>query len=243
MEKQWFETWFDSPYYHLLYKNRDNSEAAKFMDELISFLNADPGAYFIDLACGKGRHSVHLHKKGFKVTGLDFSSNNVSYAQMSSDDSLNFFRHDMRESFPVSEADYIVNLFTSFGYFESDHEHVQTIRNINAALRNKGIFVIDYLNSSWVLDALRVHETKSVDNIVFNIRKELTDGFIVKTIEFVYNGSSKSFQEKVRAFSEEDLVSMLTSNGFTIENVFGNYSLDPFDRENSERLIIIARKC
>ncbi|MFB6258319.1 MAG: cyclopropane-fatty-acyl-phospholipid synthase family protein, partial [Flavobacteriales bacterium] len=70
-EKGWYETWFDSPYYHILYKDRDEEEAAFFVDRLMERLRAEKGDRILDLACGKGRHAVQLHRKGFDVTGVD----------------------------------------------------------------------------------------------------------------------------------------------------------------------------
>ena len=83
MDKQWFETWFESPYYALLYKDRDVQEAKDFIDQLLTYLKPDSNANFLDLACGKGRHSIHLNQKGFQVCGLDYSKNNIAEAHKS----------------------------------------------------------------------------------------------------------------------------------------------------------------
>ena len=76
----WFKDWFNSPYYHLLYANRDNKEAAEFIDKLIDHLKPAPGATMLDVACGKGRHSIHLAEKGFDVTGIDLSEESIAEA-------------------------------------------------------------------------------------------------------------------------------------------------------------------
>ena len=57
----WFATWFDSPYYHILYKERNYREAQVFMDNLTHYLNLPEGATVLDLACGKGRHAIYLN--------------------------------------------------------------------------------------------------------------------------------------------------------------------------------------
>ncbi|MGZ4035978.1 MAG: class I SAM-dependent methyltransferase, partial [Bacteroidia bacterium] len=96
---KWFEGWFDSPYYHLLYKNRDYSEAELFIDNLLSFLKPEQGARFLDIGCGKGRHSIYLNKKGFDVTGIDLAENSISCAKQSENEHLHFYVHDMRKIF------------------------------------------------------------------------------------------------------------------------------------------------
>lgn len=73
----WFTSWFDTPFYHILYKDRDDTEAQHFMDKLTGYLNIPEGGSILDLACGKGRHSIYLNSLGFDVTGADLSENSI----------------------------------------------------------------------------------------------------------------------------------------------------------------------
>ena len=59
----WFSEWFDSSYYHILYKDRDLKEAELFIDNLTTYLNLPKGARIADIPCGKGRHCIYLNKK------------------------------------------------------------------------------------------------------------------------------------------------------------------------------------
>src|SRR6185295_20361703 len=93
--KEWFESWFDSPYYHILYKERNEKEAQLFLDNIISFLKPSPGARILDVACGKGRHAIYLNKKGFDVTGFDLSHESVQYDLQFQNEKLSFYLHDM----------------------------------------------------------------------------------------------------------------------------------------------------
>src|SRR5687768_8108297 len=77
--KEWYETWFDSPYYHILYSHRDNLEASNFLNNLISFVKPSRGARILDVACGKGRHSIYLNDQGFDVTGFDLSEQSIEH--------------------------------------------------------------------------------------------------------------------------------------------------------------------
>ena len=80
-KKEWFATWFETDYYHTLYKYRDKAEAEHFIEHLIEELNAEKGSKVLDLACGKGRHSITLHELGMDVLGADLSSNSIGMAQ------------------------------------------------------------------------------------------------------------------------------------------------------------------
>ena len=120
IDSNWFETWFDSPYYHILYQNRNEKEASIFIDGLIQYLQPKTNQRFLDLACGKGRHALQISEKGFATMGVDLSANSIEFAQQFESKLLHFAVHDMREVIPAAEFDYILNLFTSFGYFEDN---------------------------------------------------------------------------------------------------------------------------
>src|SRR5215510_7768386 len=95
-QSPWFASWFDSPHYHKLYANRDDSEAAAFIDALLEYLKPGKGCHALDLGCGAGRHSRHLASKGFLVTGMDLSASSIGEARKSRRAGLRFLRHDMR---------------------------------------------------------------------------------------------------------------------------------------------------
>src|SRR5690606_8758177 len=116
-EHEWFKDWFNSPYYHLLYNHRDENEAIFFLDNLIAKLQPKPDARILDLACGRGRHAVYLRTKGFDVTGVDLSPENIRLAATTAGERLHFYVHDMRYLLLSNYFDLVLNLFTSFGYF------------------------------------------------------------------------------------------------------------------------------
>ena len=84
MTKEWFETWFDTRYYHTLYGHRDENEARQFIDALLSFLKPSEDARFLDVACGKGRHAKQINTSGFDLTGIDLSVNSIALANRAS---------------------------------------------------------------------------------------------------------------------------------------------------------------
>ena len=109
-QTDWFSSWFNTPYYHILYKDRDDTDAKLFMQNITSFLKLSKSAHVLDLACGKGRHSVFLNALGYHVIGVDLSENNINAAQKFSNKSLQFRVHDMRD--PLNNKyDAIFNLF------------------------------------------------------------------------------------------------------------------------------------
>jgi cyclopropane fatty-acyl-phospholipid synthase-like methyltransferase len=239
---KWFEDWFDSKYYHILYQNRDEAEAQRFVENLMNKLSLPQGSRILDLACGAGRHSIHLNELGYDVIGLDLSEESINQARKFENETLEFYVHDMRELYWDNYFDAVLNLFTSFGYFESDEEHQKTIDSVASALKRDGIFVLDFMNAEKVKANLVLEEKKTLDDITFHILRRQQEGKIIKRIDFSDGDENFTFEEKVRAFNLEELESMMDNSDLKVEEVFGNYDLAPFDEESSDRLIILARK-
>lgn len=238
----WYEDWFDSEYYHKLYKNRDAREAQFFLDNLLTLLQLPASAQLLDLACGKGRHSIYLSKKNFSVTGIDLSENSIHEACKSATEKLFFYRHDMRLPFRINFYDAVFNLFTSFGYFENEKDNDKVLRSTALALKKNGIFVLDFINAEKAIREIKKSEIKISDGVRFEIKRSFENGFIVKKIIFSDAYKTYHFMEKVRAFHLSDFEKLFQKNGLKIEHVYGDYSLRPFDEKNSDRLIIIAKK-
>ena len=239
--KNWFVSWFDTPYYHILYKDRNYREAQIFMDNLTHYLNLPEKAKVLDLACGKGRHSIYLNQLGFNVLGVDLSENSIEEAKKNTNDSLHFQVHDMRE--PLEEKyDAIFNLFTSFGYFENENDNQKTLISIKESLSDYGFAVIDFMNVNQVIENLVENEIKIVDEIEFKIKRFVSqDNFIIKEISFEDKGEKFHFTEKVKAFTLEDFQIMMNNAGIFLLDTFGDYKLKKFHKKDSERLIMIFK--
>lgn len=239
---EWFAEWFDSPYYHILYNHRDEEEATFFIDNLIAYLNPTPGATMLDLACGRGRHAVHLFKKGFDVTAVDLAPSNIEYANQSAAEGLQFMVHDMRNLLSANTFEYVFNLFTSFGYFDHMHENLKTVKNMASSLKSGGRLILDFMNVNTIKPSSGLVETKHYDGFTFKIQRKIEDDKVVKQIEVIKNGDSHLYEERVKLLNKADFEAFFSESGLAIEKVFGGYDLSPFDPENSDRLIFIARK-
>jgi len=236
----WFSSWFDTPYYHVLYKDRNYREAQIFMDNLTHYLNLPEKAKVLDLACGKGRHSIYLNQLGFDVLGADLSENSIAEATRNANETLHFKVHDMREPFE-EKYDAIFNLFTSFGYFENDEDNLTTLIAIKESLSEYGFAVIDFMNVTQVLNTLVPEEIKKVDDIEFHIKRYLKDGHIFKEIDFEDKGQKFHFTEKVKALTLQDFEALMEEAGIYLLDIFGDYKLKKFHKTESERLIMIFK--
>ena len=238
----WFANWFDSSYYHILYKNRDEKEAELFIENLITKLQIKKESKLIDIACGKGRHATYFNSLGLDVTGVDLSPNSIATATKNENATLQFAVHDMREVYQKNSFDIATNLFTSFGYFEKVEDEQKAINAMASNLKSEGILIIDFMNVKKVIKNLVPKEQKTIDNIVFNITRKVENGHIIKDIEIIEGDKKQYFQEKVKALTLTDYSEFITTAGLKIFNIFGNYKLENFNATFSDRLILICKK-
>ena len=240
----WYQTWFNTPFYHTLYQDRNVSEAEFFLQNLINHIPITVDHRILDIACGRGRHALYLSKQGHDVTGIDLSPNSIAYAQEEAKKeklAIDFQVHDMRNSYG-EQVDIVLNLFTSIGYFEDLSDNTKAIQAFYDSLVPGGYAVIDFLHVSRVKKELITDEIVTKGNIEFTIKRTISDGKIMKNISFVHEGSPYSFNESVTALEYSDFKKSFDKVGFRICDTFGDFNLSPFDPDTAERLIFIVQK-
>ena len=238
----WFGNWFDSPYYHALYKNRDEKEAQVFIDNLVHHLQIKKGSKLIDIACGKGRHATYFNSLEIDVVGVDLSPNSIASAKKNENNTLQFVSHDMLEVYQENHFDIVTNLFTSFGYFEKDEDEQKAINAMVSNLKVGGVLIIDFMNVKKVISNLVASEQKTIDDITFDIRRKMENKHIIKDIHIIEGTIQEHFQEKVKAITLDDFSNFISKAGLKIIDIFGNYMLEGFDSITSDRLILICKK-
>lgn len=257
--QEWYASWFDTPYYHILYKDRNYNEAGAFMKRLTDRLQLPKNTSILDLACGRGRHSVYLNRLGYRVLGVDLSPSSIAFAKAQlknpmfhledPERSLNpvdtarieFEVHDMTQPYE-RRLDVVLNLFTSFGYFKNEEDHLKTILSIKANLNEGGVAVIDFMNVPYVLDHLVDQEIKMVDGIEFAIKRSYQDGFIFKNIQFSDEGQDFNFTERVRALTLDNFQHLFHAAGLELVDLYGDYNLSEYQEKRSPRLIMVLKK-
>lgn len=239
---QWFEEWFDTPYYHILYSNRDYQEAENFLNLLTGFLKLEKNSKIIDLACGKGRHSVYLNKLGYDVLGLDLSEQSIQYDHQFENETLKFRVHDMRNTIESEPVDAVFNLFTSFGYFETEEEDKKVFRSVSDVLKDDAFFVLDFLNADYVKSSIIPESSIERQGITFNIKKHIEGEYIVKEIDFEDKGKQFHFFERVKLTSPEKILKFAEEFGFQLIQRWGDYQLNDFDETKSQRCINLFKR-
>lgn len=240
---EWFESWFDSRYYPLLYANRNDAEAKDAVLRMAGILNLPDGARVLDLACGRGRHAIVLSSLKFDVTGVDLSVQSIKDASLNENEHLHFYVHDMRRPVAVNYFDAVFNFFTSFGYFSSELDNVRTLNAVASSLKSKGRFVLDYFNPELVKRNVALAPTGKYKSgeIEFAWIKRIENNFCIKDIEVRDGDVTLRFEERVQLFSFDDMIQMLNDR-FDVVNVYGDYRLNSYDAEVSDRMIFYCKK-
>ncbi len=241
----WFKDWFSSDEYLNVYRHRDSHDANKSLDLILRNITLNNNAEVLDAACGAGRHSILLSQMGFKVFAFDLSKNLLNIAKNDSAKNnikLKLFCSDLRNLALNSSFDLVLNMFTSFGYFNTDEENYSFFKTTESILKNNGYLVLDYLNKYHVESTLVKYSEKNIDGKIINEHRYIKDNRVHKDIIISHVDKQYSFYESVRLYSKSEIVNKLNSFGLTEYKTFGNYSGDPFNEKTSERLIIIFKK-
>lgn len=241
----WFEEWFDSPLYGKLYANRDEQEAKKLIDLLEETLNLSGCSEILDLGCGRGRHAISLAERGYQVTAIDLSKQAIETAKKKAGEKnldIEFLLRDMRDPLPRT-FDAIINLFTTFGYFDSDRENARVLDSVVQMLEPGGMFVLDYMNSEKVKRSFQATDHGHFRDIKFEVNRYIRDDAIIKDITFAGEpiDGIREYSERVKLYDLDWFRRELDRRNLQIDHVYGDYEGNPFDVENSPRLMIVSR--
>lgn len=247
---EWYERSFGEDYL-LVYKHRDMQGAKREVNAMISWLGLPKGAKVLDLCCGMGRHSMALYEAGYQVTGIDLSGVLLREARHNDpEDRVTWIQSDMRNLPLDGGYDAVVNLFTSFGYFEQDAEHVKVLKEIRRMLKPGGHFIIDFLNPQYTMSHLVPHSERVDEGQRITENRVIEHGYVKKHITITddkIKGSledavqqPRQYLEKIRMYSKDDFVSMMHEAGLKLDKIHGDYNEEAYDCNHSPRMIMVG---
>ncbi|MGD2116360.1 MAG: class I SAM-dependent methyltransferase [Acidobacteriota bacterium] len=235
----WYREWFGEEYLEL-YAHRDREEADRQADFVVRHLGDLPPHAVLDLACGAGRHTDVLRERGYRVLGID-----LSITLLAERPDLPRVAGDMRElPFVAGSFDWILNFFTSFGYFETERENFRVLEEVVRVLAPGGRFLIDLMNPEPVIRNLQPRDSYTAEGRRIEIVRwyDPQAKRVNKRIKITPpDGPDRTFLESVRAYRQEEVLMGLQWAGLQVIGTFGNFHGDPYTRD-SERLILVARK-
>jgi SAM-dependent methyltransferase len=237
----WYKQWFGEEYLEL-YSHRDEPEAEEHVDFVEQHLGGVRPRAVLDLACGAGRHTAALRRRGYRTLGIDLSLTLLAHMQ---ERGLPRVAGDMRRlPFAAGSFDWVLNFFTSFGYFEGERENFLVLEEAVRVLAPGGRLLIDLMNPGSVLACLKPRDTQVLDGREVEMerwydaqRKRLNKRILVSEP----GKPLRAFLESVRLYESEEVTIGLRWAGLEVAGLFGNFQGDPYERD-SERLILIGFK-
>ena len=243
----WFEEWFNTDLYRQIYSHRDLEEAEACIDLILRSVELPSGSEApkaLDLACGPGRHAIAMAWRGLDVTAVDLAENLLEHARQEAkraNVSVEFLRYDMREIPFVDKFHLAVQLFTSFGYFETDEEDLKVLGNVRRALHPGGHYALDLINAENLRATLVPRSEREIGSSLILEQRSIRDGRVIKDITVRSGDEVRTFQESVRLYSPEEIAHLLIVSGLTPIHWFGDYHGSDFEPELSKRMLVICR--
>lgn len=244
-ETPWYEDeefWKEYP----LFGDEGVKESAKEVEDIISLADLETDMDILDLCCGIGRHSVELADRGYDVTAVDITEHYLEKARKKAEKrgvDIEFVKEDMRIFKREEEFDIVLNLFTSFGYFEDQDENVKVLKNVYESLRPEGKLIMDVMGKEIMARIFQEKDWKDIEDDIWLFERDVKKdwSWFEDKMMKVVDGGLKEYNTSHWIYSAKELQDMLKRVGFSSVEAYGNYDGEPYDEE-AKRLVIIAEK-
>ena len=244
---EWWQRLFETPLYFELYEAEDTKKAVREVSQAVALLGLTPPARILDVPCGYGRHAVECARRGFAVTGVDAAETQLNRGRekaRAAGVSIDFRLQDARALNFETEFDAALNLFLSFGYFETDDEHVAMLAGIARALRAGGRFLMEFWNREYEIRYFDRYQVERSGDIVeveeweFDHRRGRLNW---TNTAFFPDGRRESWWHSIRAYSVAEMVTLFERAGLRVDAVYGGLDGQPYSIE-AEAAIFLATK-
>lgn len=213
---------------------------------MLDLVQPSKGAHFLDLACGPGRHSLELARRGYRVTGIDRTKLFIEKAKRNSEAeelAIEYLLADMRQFVRPATYDVVISMFTSFGYFEEQKENQQVLGNLYTSLKAGGSLLIELMGKEILARVFRERDWQEINGL-FHLqeRKIARDWSWLENRWILLTGKEEyEFQVNHWVYSGAELAAMLREAGFSKIHLFGGIDGSPYD-DDAQRLVALASK-
>lgn len=246
IDEQW-SLFFNEAYFPLYAPFLPPEKATQEVEDLVDLLHLSANSSVLDLGCGYGRHALLLATYGYRVVGLDRSERLLHLAQQEAEAQrvrVHWVHGDMRAIPFENEFDAVLNLFSSFGYFEQEEENLCVLQQVQKALTPRGLFLLDTLSQVRLVRNFFPSSITRYDNglIVLEERRFdlLSSRYEVRVTLLHPDGRRSEYEHSLRVYTLTELTQMLASAGLLLQGCYGNLDGSPFTMES--RLVLVSRK-
>jgi SAM-dependent methyltransferase len=244
---EWWRRLFDTTLYFELYESQDTELASRQVPQVLALLGMTPPARILDVGCGYGRHSIELARLDFDVTGIDISEVQLERARekvRQGEVTVDFRPGDARALDFEAEFDAAISMFLSFGFFETDAEHLAMLRGIARALKPGGRFLMDFWNREYEIqrfDRWQVERTGDVFELEEWDFDYLKGRLNWTNTAFFPDGRRESWYHSIRAYTVVEMKALFEDAGLRLDAVYGSLAGTPYSIE-SQAAIFLATK-
>jgi SAM-dependent methyltransferase len=244
---EWWERFFDEETGEVMFTEQAWQRAEELCDSLVKLLEIEPGAKILDLACGPGRFALPLAKRGFRVLGLDISAVYLKQAKAKAKEqglSVELVQGDMRAIPFDGKFDAVINLFTSFGFFEREEDHLRVLREVHKSLKPGGRFLLEIANREWLIRHFQAHDWhESPGFISLEERKFMPerDRLEARWIKLYPDGRRKEYPISLRLFTLHELIGLFSQAGLKVLSCYGNLEGEPWGFDKNRSVVVAER--
>jgi SAM-dependent methyltransferase len=220
--------------------------AKEEVEQILSLLELQTGVNICDLCCGVGRHSLELARHGLNVTGVDRTAPYLQEAKKKAEEeglNIRFIQEDMRSFCKPKAFDVVINVLTSFGYFEDAADDKRVLENIYKSLKDGGKLLIDIVGKEVLARIFQEKRWREEDGIIVLEEGKIRDnwGSVDTRWIIIKDGKQDECRFSLRLYSAAQLCELLKRCGFGQVDVYGDLSGSPYDH-NAKRLVVVAHK-
>ncbi len=244
----WYKDYFGAAWLGLATQQFAPERTLAQVDFIVAAADPPPGGAILDLCCGHGRHSLELARRGYRVVGLDLSVPSLNLARKSAADAglaIEFIQGDMRGISYRVEFDLVINIFTAFGYLESQAEDLKVLEAVARALKPGGRFLLDTINHAWLMRHFERRGWVPLDDGTLLLEErefDLRAGRNNVVWTFLYPDGRRHTQcHSLRVYTLVEFEAMLTAAGLTLKQVWGSFVGEPYGLETN-RMILLAER-
>ena len=216
------------------------------IDKIIDLLGLKPEQHILDLCCGVGRHSLELARRGYKVTGVDrtklYLNKAMKQAKAEKLD-IEYIDEDMRRFARKESFDIVLNLFTSFSYFEDPNEDFQVLKNIYKSLKKGGLLLLELMGKEILARIFSERDWRRVGDMILLEERKVTRNWTWMVNRWTLLKENKRIELDFshRTYSAAELDALLKKAGFVHTVIYGDMEGSDYD-QHAKRLVVVARK-
>lgn len=246
-EKPWHEQdSFWETFGPAMFSNKVILAASQEVEQLMNLLKLQQDSMICDLCCGVGRHSLELVRRGFKVTGVDRTMGYLQEAKKKADAEgleIQFIHKDIRDFCQPDSFDAVLNLYTSFGYFEERTDEIKTLGNIYKSLKSNGKLIMELMGKEVLARIFQERDWREEEGIILLEERKVGENWRFIESRWILIKDGKRYERKFypRLYSAVELCELMSSCGFSRVDTYGGLDGSPYD-QNAKRLVVVAHK-